>query len=557
MLKKAEILTEIQKSQNVATNISNVVLFLDGARITRTSEEVPLEEGLNKLRLGEISKFMEKDSVRVKGTGIGIKATLVDVEVNYIYKELSSLDIINELQEKLKQLQKERTSLNEEKTHFLWIKENFKSILGSFTVEFPKFFAAGESEINTLKDMHIYSSDIIIDIQKKIFELDEKIEKNALEIEKINRELQKYGGGARQVEEYYDVIVSIEADNVGTFQLILDYQIRSANWTPSYDILITENETTMIYRAEVVNKTLENWDDVDLGVSTATFKPVRIIEPQPWYVQEFSYSAPTPAAAPRRAVGRSADKEEGKKEKARLADEEMAAPLVEAPPPPIQMQVEQSAFSEDSFGVQHYKIAKKMTIKADGNTHPVLLQEFQVTSSRLFYWNSIDQQVVAQEKIKNGEMQLLPGKVKCYVDGDFVGESSIKMISPGEEFKLGTRLSYEMKVEKKLVKREVGKTGMIKGKLQNEYGYEIKINNYRNIESEITVIERIPKSRSPDIIVDPDEKHLSDFFSPIPTKFQLNIATFELNLKPEEEFTIEYSYKVNYRKDLVIEPSLP
>ncbi|MFX0138837.1 MAG: DUF4139 domain-containing protein, partial [Candidatus Hodarchaeota archaeon] len=235
---------------------------------------------------------------------------------------------------------------------------------------------------------------------------------------------------------------------------------------------------------------------------------------------------------------------------------------LEAAPEPeaVEMKIEQAAFSEDSFGVQHYKIAKKMDIKADGSKHPVLLQEIDVTSTRLFYWNSIDQQLVAQEKIKNGDSTLLPGKCKCYVDGDFVGETSIKVISPGEEFKLGARRSYELKVEKKLTKREVGKKGIMKGKLINDYQYEIKINNYRKKESDITIIDRIPHSRSVEIDVDPEqkeEKRLDDFFSPVPTKFQLGIATYALKLKPEEEFKIKYEYKVNYKKDIVIEPPLP
>ena len=193
-------------------------------------------------------------------------------------------------------------------------------------------------------------------------------------------------------------------------------------------------------------------------------------------------------------------------------------------------------------------------------THPVLLTNFEVTSTRLFYWNSQDQQLVAQEKIKNGESTLLPGKCKCYVDGDFVGQTAIKVISPGEEFKIGTRRSFEMKIKKKIVKREVGKKGITKGKLSNEYGYEIKINNYRKMESELTIIDRIPHSRTPDIDVDPeqkDEKKLDEYFRPVPKKFQLGIATYDIKLAPEQEFTIKYQYRVTYPKDMQVEPPLP
>ncbi len=544
-------------SQEIKTDIIGAVVFLDGARVTRMSEEISIDKGINILKVGQISKFLEKDSVRVRGSGKGITATLVDVEVNYVYKEVTGLKELDELQDKLKQLQKDRTALNEEKNHLSINQENFKNIVNNFTAEFPKFFAAGESELQNLKDMHTYSTENILEMQRKMAELDETIEKNSIEIDKVNYEIQKLGGQAQRVEEYYDVLVTIEAESAGAFQLNIMYQIRGASWTPSYDVLISETETMINYRADVVNKTLEDWEDIDLEISTATFKPVRIIEPAPWYIQEYQpydYYAGGPATG--RAMAKVSKKM--KREPAKMDD--LTTELAEPEPEPVEMKIEQAAFSEDSFGVQHYKIAKKMDIKADGSKHPVLLQEIEVTSTRLFYWNSIDQQLVAQEKIKNGDSTLLPGKCKCYVDGDFVGETSIKVISPGEEFKLGARRSYEMKVEKKLTKREVGKKGIMKGKLTNEYGYEIKINNYRKKESDITIIDRIPHSRSVEIDVDPEqkeEKRLDDFFFPVPTKFQLGIATYELKLKPEEEFKIKYEYKVNYKKDIVVDPPLP
>ncbi len=543
--------------KGIDTKISNAVIFLDGARVTRKNiAEISLEPGVNIIKIGAISKFLDSDSVRVKGTGKGIKATLIDVEVNYIYKEVTGKKELDELQEKLKQLQKELNSLKEELQHFQWVKNNFSNVLNKFSAEFPKFFAAGETSLQGLKDMQTYSNETISNTQKKLFELAEKIENKNLEIEKVRREIQKFGGLAQKVEEYYDIVISIEAESAGTFDLNVTYQIRGAFWTPSYDVLISENETKINYRAEIVNKTLEDWIDINLEVSTATFKPVRIIEPQPWYIQERVYYPP----APRRDKEKGRERSEAVRELEKATEEELMdyeGMEIEEKKKEVEMKVEQAAFSESGFGVQIYKIKKKMDIKADGSKHPVLLQEIDVTSTRLFYWNSMDQQLIAQEKIKNGESTLLPGKCKCYVDGDFIGETNIKVISPGEEFKLGARRSYEMKVEKKLVKREVGKKGIIKGKLTNEYGYEIKINNYRKKESEITINDRIPHSRSPDIIVEPDEKHLDDYFKPIPDKFILSVATFELKLAPEQEFKIKYGYKVSYNKDITIDPPLP
>ncbi|MHA1383706.1 MAG: mucoidy inhibitor MuiA family protein [Candidatus Helarchaeota archaeon] len=542
------------KYKEVHTSISNVVIYLDGARVTRNNvQEILLEQGINDLKISGISKYLDKDSVRVKGSGIGVKATLVDVEVQYIYKERTGHEQLDKLQEQLKDLLKKQAIINADINHYNWVKENLTAMLSNFSNEFPKFFAAGESDLQNLKSMHSYSDETISNTQVKLNELTEQLEKLNFEIEKIQREIQQIGGEGLKVEEYYDIKISIEANDPGKFNLSIAYQIKEANWTPSYDVLITENGTSINYRAEIINQTLEDWEDVELEVSTATFKPVRIIEPEPWYIQEYTYYDYAHSGArykKSKAPSGAIDKEKDFLMEGLEVRDEL----------PVSMEVTQATFSSDSFGVEHYKIPKRMTIKADGNPHPVLLKEFEVTSKRLFYWNSQDQQLVAQEKIKNGESTLLPGKCKCYVDGDFVGETDIKAISPGEEFKLGTRRSFELKVEKKLTKREVGKKGITKGKLVNEYGYEIKINNYRKKESEIIIIDRIPHSRSADIDVDPeqkDERRLDEYFSPVPTKFELGIATYELKLKPEEEFIIKYHYRVSYKKEIKIDPPLP
>ncbi|MHC1591990.1 MAG: DUF4139 domain-containing protein, partial [Candidatus Helarchaeales archaeon] len=310
-----------------------------------------------------------------------------------------------------------------------------------------------------------------------------------------------------------------------------------------------------------INNTLEAWNDVNLEISTATFKPVRITEPTPWYISErLPPPPPSPSYMTMAAERRAPMASRKLMKKAKVAEKEYIDDLVEeeAYEEPIkEMAIETAEMSQNAFGVQQFKIPKKYTIKDDGNPHPILLQEFEVTSKRLFYWNSVDQQVIAQEKIKNADITLLPGRVKCYVDGDFVGETSIKVISPGEEFKIGTRLSYDLKIEKKLIKRDIGKKGLTKGKLINEYEYEIKIKNFRKQESELTIIDRLPCSRHQDIEVEPSEKHLEDYFSLVPKKYNLNIATWELKLQPEQELKIKYRFSVQYKKDLEIEPPLP
>ena len=545
----------------VNSNITSVVVFMDGARVTRSGKE-KLTAGINELKLEKISKYLDKDSIRVKGSGKNIKAKLVDVQSNHNYKEISGHEGIDKLRKQIKDLNTEIKDLTERKDSLTNRKGFIFQIFDNFSKEFPKFFAAGESKIENLKSLQAYSEEMEIDIQQKIKEIDDKIEKLTIKIQELKKELGKLGGQITKIEENYDVSISIESDGEGDFEFTVTYQIANARWIPFYDVNITEEQTTIDYSANVINKTLEDWEEIELEISTATFKPIRINNPNPWYISEYQpYDGFGGGRMMKKKEKRRAPSAAPMKPKVM---DMLAAGIAEDKPMELEekeiiteMEVDEAEFAETPYGVQRFKIPKKMSMKSDENKHPVMLQSFEAKSSRLFYWNSVDQQVIAQEKIKNGELTLLPGKAKCYVDGDFVGETNIKVISPSEEFKIGTRLSYEMKIEKKLKERDVDKKGITKGKRENEYSYEIKINNYRKEESSITIVDRLPHSTSADIEVEPQKKHVEEYIIPKPKKYELGIATWELKLQAEEEFKIKYKFSVKYGKDITVTPSLP
>ena len=270
----------------VSSKITNVVVFMDGARVTRSGQE-QLIKGINELKLEKISKYLDKDSIRVKGTGKNIKAKLVDVQSNHNYKEISGHVEIDKLRKKIKDFNNEVKDLKERRDSLINRKGFVFQIFDNFSKEFPKFFAAGESTIDNLKNLQVYSDDMEVDIQKKIKEIDDKIEEIGIKIQETRKELEKLGGETTQIEENYDVSISIESDGEGTFEFTVSYQIGNAWWIPFYDVNISEENTTIDYSANVINKTLEDWEEVDLEISTATFKPISINNPSPWYIAPY------------------------------------------------------------------------------------------------------------------------------------------------------------------------------------------------------------------------------------------------------------------------------
>jgi uncharacterized protein (TIGR02231 family) len=198
-------------------------------------------------------------------------------------------------------------------------------------------------------------------------------------------------------------------------------------------------------------------------------------------------------------------------------------------------------------GIQIYNVPGRVSIPADNANHPIVLTESTFPSERFYYWYSeAGSEVIAQDEITNGEGVLLPGRMKVFASGDYMGESSIGLISPGEKFKLGARFTYDVKVEKKLVSREAEKGGITKGKLRNEYKYLIKLNNYSSDKAKIELVDRIPHSLSPEI----DVKTTS--IKPQPDKQELGILRWKLELKPGEETEVSYEYSVEWNRNYTV-----
>ncbi len=205
----------------------------------------------------------------------------------------------------------------------------------------------------------------------------------------------------------------------------------------------------------------------------------------------------------------------------------------------------------EAIGVQSFKIPNKITIPSDKNPHPVNLSVQDLEAEKKFYWSTMaPENVIVMDKLKNGDLLLLAGNVKLYFMEEFLGETSIPLIAPKEEFKLGTRVSYDIKIDKKIIDRSKAKKA-IKGKLKNNYSYKIVIKNLNEVTEQLTILDRIPHSSSEKIKVEIEE------IDPEPDKKELGILKWKISLEDVKEKTISYKYHVEYKQGITITPSLP
>ena len=523
------------KMKDIASAIADVTVFRDGARIIRIGK-TELAVGEQIVRIGNITEYAQQDSFRVKGRG---KAILRGIDVKRTTKTYEPEgDIKAELQ-KLKKLEKEKRTIQDQVDVQQQRVTYLNIIMAQFSTEFGKWFSAGETGMDNLTKMDKTNQDLMIKTKQQLRELIREIERVDSEILAIRTNIQQIQG-ERRTETYTDVYVTLDVKESTAIELEVTYQISTANWYPTYDVDIGDEMTSLKRIAIVYNNTLEDWEDINLIVSTASARPIEAVKPQPYYVDTYrpitrsiGYGAPGGAREESEAIA--------------MADEYQ---VMNEPQPEI---VEEYARAEESLGgVTIYEVPGKVTILSGNNPHPITLTSDEFQSRRMHYWNAYAMtEVVAQDEITNGDSIILPGNVKVYAAGDFVGETSVGAIAPREKFKLGTRASYDVKAEKKLIEKDTEKAGITRGKQRRAYKYELELKNFSKKEIEIRIVDRIPYSNSEKISIEINEPANSY------KKYELGIITWETKIPSDQEKTIEYSYEVEWEKDLIIRPPLP
>lgn len=543
--KREEIMDAIKESP-LETIIDRVDVSRDGARVFR-SGKIDLMKGPQKLRISGLTKMLMKDSVRLSGRG---KGTLGAIDVESRYQEEVSHDVLKDLRGQETRLQKEQGLLQERLSFATHQKEVLDSLGSRFASEFPTWFASGDTSLSALTEFLEFEKKRSADNLTERSQLNDEIEELSRKLETLQAQINDYQNQGR-VEQTTEVVVSVEAEAAGPFLVELSYQTQGVNWKPSYDADLGPDKASLKGFAEVYNGTLENWEDVELTISTAVFRPVRIAEPEPYYVDVYQPGVPG-ASGPARSLSKkmkSADLEAaapeeamGEEEVDEMYDKELRAELV----------VPEATLQESPSGVQSFEIPGRWTIPADGNTHPVTLVTFDLPTEKQFYWLASDSPaVIAVDRLTNGEGVILAGKVKVYSEGEFIGETSVGQIAPGEEFELGAREELKMKAEKKLMGMLKERTGLIKGKRSAGYEYRLTVKNFRNETSAITIKDVIPYSQSERIKVkwlDCTVKTEED---------NLGIYTWKTDVKADDECVITYRYEVEWEKDYTISPPLP
>lgn len=243
--------------KEISSEIKNVTVYQQGAQVTRIGD-VYLQKGKTVLLFKGLPSEIGPESIQAKASD-DVMIISVTHSIDYLNKPIVS---------------KEITLLNDRRRELIDSIKMVKNYMSVYAQEREMIIAnksiAGDNgvNINELEQAAAFFRKRLTGIESAAHKLDNILFELKSELVKASKQLLELNAKIDLPASLVSVVVSSEKETKTTLQL--DYFIGDAGWSPAYDVRITDvNEPLrLFYKAKVFQNTDEDWDNVNLTLST-------------------------------------------------------------------------------------------------------------------------------------------------------------------------------------------------------------------------------------------------------------------------------------------------
>ena len=522
----------------VKSEIDRVIVYSDSALIERVAN-LDLEEGSYNVLFPNIISEFDENSLRVSVSGEAA-VRLFGAQVKKEYLEEIPSERISQLKKEIQKLEYRIKEVQDLKSLLSDKKRFLDSILLFSEEQIPEDLVTrlpATEDLKTLLDFldselaGYYSEGLNCDIEMRDL-------KNKVNV--LKKELSQISGAQKKIKR--SIVAELEILKSGTADLRISYLVNGAAWNPIYDARANfeKSEVELVSHGIIRQITGEDWLDVNCILSTAKpriggnmpyISPWTLKPYEPHVMTDRISEAPAPAY----------------QKQAFRTEEELSGETVS--------EIKYATAEEKGIAVS-YQLPSKITVKADNseNKFPVSSQDLEAEFEYSSYPRVSPFAYLGSRVINSKILQLLAGRVNIFLEGDFVGTSTIGNIAPGEEFDLYLGIDENVKVKRELLEKKVDKTliaGILSRTKKTTFKYRIIVENYKSDKITIKLFEAIPVSEDDrinikvnEINTEPDEKDWDD---------RRGIWLWELELGPQEEKEIQYAFTIEHPREMQIE----
>jgi len=520
------------------SRIVEATVYPDSALISRVAN-LKLNPGEYKVIFSNIIPEIDENSLRVSAQG-NAEVKLFGAQLKREFLEEVPSEKIKQLNEEILKLQDEVKSLQNLKNLLLEEKNFLDSIRLFSRGQIPKDLVTKMPAPKELDDMLKFLDTKLKENYSGMMDTELKTRDLSKKIDRLNAELSQISGPVKKLKR--SIVVDLEVLKPGNLDLNVSYLVRGASWQPIYDARATfeKSEVELVSYGIVRQTTGEEWPDVEICLSTA--KPAiggRMPYVSPWFLRPYQ---PPKVYHEKQALM-----------KMRTADQNEAFGEISAKGAPAE--VEYAKTEEKGIAVV-YKLARKATVKSDGSEHKLPISSQILTAK--FEYSSYPRAVLNAylgSRVTNApNLQLLAGRVNIFLEGDFVGTSSIDNIGPGEEFDLYLGVDENVKVKREQVEKKVDETlvaGIPSPTKRTTFKYKLTVENYKSRKINVKLFEAMPvseddriKVKIANVSLEPKEKDWKD---------RKGVWLWELELEPKAKREIFYNLIIEHPREMQIE----
>ena len=509
----------------IESKITDVKVYKQNAEITR-KVSTKLLAGKQEIVLTGISTFINPASLQVQIAGAeNVTLLSAKYERNYLFPVKNNPEV-TKLKARLTSLEEEIAWIQEQKNIFKGMQDvlNLGKTLNTSETGFMP---------TQVSDMASIYKTRLFEIRKEVFELGKQEKTKAEEKNNINAQLNEIN--AQFNKPTGNIVLQISSLAPATANFKCTYIVSNAGWTPIYDLRSDgiEKDVVLNYKANVFQNTGQNWDNVNLIISTgnpAVNNNRPILNPLfvNYYVASYNSDKDYAAGANKASImSNMAYETESLEDKKNYTDA-----------------FQYNAQSTENQLSIEFSITHKQSINSDGKLNITPLESYNLKTEYVYHAvPKLDNGAFLLAKVSDwGKYNLVSGDANIFFEGAYVGKSFIdgKVTSDTLLISMGRDESINIQRKEKLEFSEVKFLGSNK---KETFAYEIIVKNKKSIPITIEILDQIPVSQNKDIVVE-----LVESGTAVYTKDNGKLF-WKLNLSAGQSVTEKMVYSVKYPKD--------
>jgi uncharacterized protein (TIGR02231 family) len=502
---------------DVAQPVTRVVVYPDSALVTRAMDVACGGSDIVSTRFSHLVPTLDPNSVRA--SVIGTHAKIEGVSVNTQILEKPFAADVDALDKQIEDLQDRQTALQRQIERAQANHERATSMQNTI-IPFINREAATQPKPNTAA----WAS--ALDQTKAAIEESNALRRAAqIEQRDVQRKLadlmqrkQALAGAVPPRAFVADVVLHCDGAKA---RVELSYMTSAASWAPAYEARADESAHSieLSVLANVTQQTGENWNNVDVTLSTAMAR--RNAEP-PKMLQLY--------------VGQQPKVET---QKTLVRRDEVANHL--AATGATAEGGEDVGTTDEGLSVQ-LRVPGKADIIGDGRPAQLLVQKLPLDAEfALATTPKLLPYVLDRGEAKNtAKYPLLPGPISLFTRGAFLGTTQLERIAEGDKIKLAFGLNENVQVRRITLSEEKKEPGLLGSTRRLTYAYRIEVTSSASKPTTVEVQEQIPVSEMDDVKVLIDKETTPGF----KTAALDGLLTWPVTLAAGEKKTLEVHFTI-------------